>query len=203
MINTKKLRLQKTQGFPIFIAIVSLLGLIVSVALSTEKTHLLKNPRSDLLCDLNPVYSCKSVILSQQASIFGFSNELLGIAFFAGILALAIGLLAGAEYKLWLHKLVWFGLLGSMASVFWFFYQSVYVIGALCIYCSSVWLITWLLFIRYSHWLLAKKLIQPSKKLTKLYNYFVKYPVTVWLFVILLFIALILNHFWYYYGNNF
>ena len=203
MIELSKLRLHKSQKFPAFIALISLLGLMASIALSSEKTHLLKNPQAELFCDLNPIYSCKSVILSAQASIFGFSNELIGIAFFGGVLALAIGLLAGAKYKAWLHKLVWLGLLGSMMMVVWFFYQSVYVIGALCIYCSSVWFVTWLLFIRYSHWLLVQKLIKTPKKLAPVFNYFIKYPITIWLIGVLLFICLALNHFWYYYGSKF
>lgn len=189
--------------FPVFMAVFSSLGLVASVILSAEKVHLLQNPDAELLCNINPVYSCQSVILSDQASIFGFSNELIGIAFFGGMLALALGMLAKAKYDAWLHKLAWLGLLGSMAMVVWFFYQSVYNINALCVYCSIVWFATWTLFVGYTRWLITSKTIELPKRCKVVANGFVAYAPTVWFLLIALFATLILHHFWYYYGTYF
>jgi uncharacterized membrane protein len=195
--------LKKAWNFPSFMAIFSSIGLLASVILSAEKTHILQNPEAELLCDINPIYSCQSVALSDQASIFGFSNELIGIAFFGGMLALALGLLAGAQYKKWLHVLAWLGLAGSMGMVVWFFYQSVYVINALCVYCSLVWFATWSLFVGYSRWLLKEKIVALPKQLQFIQKALFEYPVVIWFTLVILFATLILNHFWYYYGQYF
>jgi len=203
-MNKKYKKLKKhLWQFPVFIIIFSIIGLIASMILSIEKTHLLQSPDADLLCSINPVYSCQSVILSNQASILGFSNELIGIAFFGGTLALGLGMLAGARYASWLHKLTWSGLVASMGVVIWFFYQSVFTINALCIYCSTVWFATWTLFVGYSSWLITSKTIKAPKKYQNVANLFVRHALLVWSSLIVVFIALILNHFWYYYGQFF
>lgn len=203
----KSSRIQKIRKwvwqYPVFMAFFSLFGMVASAILSIEKEHLLKNPDAELLCSINPVYSCQNVILSDQSSVFGFSNELIGIAFFGGMLALALGMLAGAKYAKWLHGAAWFGLLGSMGMVVWFFYQSVYNINALCIYCSTVWFATWTLFVGYTRWLITSKTFIVPKKYKKLAGVFVAYAPSVWFGLIAIFAALILNHFWYYYGTYF
>ena len=189
--------------FPIFFMFFSLIGLLGSLMISIEKEHLLKNPATDLSCSINPVYSCQSVITSPQASILGFSNEYIGLALYAGLLAIGLSILAGGVFKKWLHALVWTGLLGSMGIVLWFFYQSVYVIEALCIYCTSVWLATWTLFVGYSHWLLTTQAIQLPPMARPAERLFKRYAPVVWFGIIVLVVGLILNHFWYYYGQYF
>ena len=189
--------------FPVFMAASSALGMIASAILSIEKTRLLENPAVELLCDINPVYSCRSVALSEQASVFGFSNELIGIAYFAGMLALALGMIAGATYKKWLHMLAWLGLGASMAIVVWFLYQSVYVINALCIYCSIVWIATWTLFVGYSRWLINANLIPIPKKARIVRTIVNDYPVALWFIGVAIAATLILSHFWYFYNSYF
>jgi uncharacterized membrane protein len=189
--------------FPIFIILFSIIGLAASMMISIEKTHLLINPEAELSCTINPIYSCQSVILSNQASIFGFSNELIGIAFFGGMLALGLGMLANAKYNRWLHQLAWAGLLASMGVVIWFFYQSVYNINALCIYCSIVWFSTWTLFVGYTNWLITSSTINIPKKYKGLASYFVQYSQLIWLALIFVFAGLVLHHFWYFYGQYF
>jgi uncharacterized membrane protein len=188
--------------FSLLYIILAIIGLLASMAIAIEKIHLLENPKADLSCTINPVYSCSNVITSDQASILGISNEIIGIAFFGGILALGLATLAGAKYKSWLHKLTWLGLLGSMVVVIWFFYQSVYVINALCIYCSIVWFSTWSLFVLYSWWLLDRKIIKLPKNLEFLESLIIrKNAILIWFLLIFIFAFLVLNHFWYYYGQ--
>lgn len=195
---------KKLNKFPLFVIIFSIIGLLASTAIAIEKIHLLEDPNAQLICSINPIYSCQSVILSDQASVFGFSNELIGIAFFGGVLALGLGVLAGARYKNWLHYLTWLGLAGSMGMVVWFFYQSVYNINALCIYCSIVWFATWTLFAGYSWWLLDRGIVKLPKRLQLLAVFAAKKnTAAAWFLVIFLFAFLILNHFWYYYDQYF
>ena len=192
----------KLNKFPLLIIVFSIIGLSASMMIAIEKVHLLEDPNAELSCSINPIYSCQSVITSDQASILNIPNELIGIAFFGGIMALGLAILAGAKYKAWLHKLTWLGLFGSMAVVVWFFYQSVYSIGALCIYCSIVWFSTWTIFMSYSWWLIDRKVITLPKSLDSLSIFNDKKNVLlVWFLLIILFAFLILSHFWYYYGQ--
>jgi uncharacterized membrane protein len=191
------------KSFPVLLITLAVIGLVASAIISIEKTQLLRDPDATLSCSINPVYSCSSVVLSDQAEIFGFSNELIGIAFFAGVLALALGMLAGATYRSWLYKLLWLGLVGSMIMVIWFFYQSVYNINALCIYCSVTWFATWSMFVLVSRWMLVQDIVVLPKKALFIKKAIVEYPYVVWVSLIALFAALILNHFWYYYGQYF
>lgn len=190
-------------SFPLFVMVFSGIGLLASTAISIEKTHLLENPQADLSCSLNPVYSCQGVITSDQASIFGFSNELIGIAFFGGLLALGLAQLTGAKLSKLLHKLVWLGLLASMGMVVWFFRESVYELNALCIYCTTVWFATWALFVRYTNWILQNNVVSIPKKYKSISKWFVIHSIQIWVLVILLFIGLSLEHFWYYYSQYF
>jgi uncharacterized membrane protein len=205
MLKNKIIKnLNSLSKFCIFLIIFSITGLLASMAIAVEKVHLLENPGADLSCTINPVYSCQSVITSDQASIIGIPNELIGIAFFGGLLALGLATLAGAKYKSWLHKLTWLGLLGSMVVVFWFFYQSVYNINALCIYCTTVWFATWTLFVGYSWWILDRKIVKLPKQLEFL-DVFKdkKNSILLWFLVIVFLVFLVLNNFWYYYGQYF
>ncbi len=201
-MNHKKI-LAQLKTFPVFFMLFSALGLAGSFILAVEHEHLLKNPDATLNCTINPVYSCQSVITSDQASILGFSNEYIGIALFGGLLAIGFTMLAGAQFKPWLYKLVWLALIGAMGMVFWFFYQSVYTINALCIYCSSVWFASWSLFVGYTRWLLKEKIIKTPKPYTKHAELFIQNAPLIWFLLVALFAGLILNHFWYYYGQYF
>lgn len=195
--------IKQLKTFPVFFIVFSLLALAASAMIAIEKEHLLKNPDANLACSINPVYSCSSVITSPQANILGFSNEYLGIALYGGLIAIGFTLLAGAKYKPWLYQLIWLALLGSMGVVIWFFYQSVYTIGALCIYCSTVWFSTWTLFIGYSRWLVNKKFIKIPKQYQHYAQAFAQNAPLIWFLFILLIAGLILEHFWYYYGQYF
>lgn len=194
---------KRLMRFPVFMAVFSLMGMMAAIVISIEKIHLLEDPDAELLCSINPVYSCQSVITSEQASVLGFSNEFIGIGFFGGLLALSLVLISGGTYAKWLHKLTWLGLAGAMIFVLWFFYQSVYTIGALCVYCSIVWFATWSLFVGYTRFLLIKQIVKLPDRYKDAGAIVVRYAPSIWLGLIVLLAALILNHFWYYYGQYF
>jgi len=48
--------------------------------------------------------------------------------------------------------LVSFGTLAAFLFVMWFFYESVYQIGSLCLYCMIVWAVTWPIFLYTIVW---------------------------------------------------
>ena len=191
------------KAFPIILIIFGLTGLLASSAINIEKVALLKDPNSELVCNINPIYSCGNVINSKQSSIFGFSNELMGIAMFSAIITVGVLVLSGSKLKPWIWKLFMLGMVGSMAFVLWFFYQSVYVIGSLCIFCSIVWFSTWTISTALFAWAYDEKIITAPAGMQKIVAIKRKYIISIWLILILTLVSLILKHFWFFYGPKF
>jgi uncharacterized membrane protein len=114
-------------------------GWIGAMALTIERLNVASNPDAVLSCDVSPFISCKSVMLTEQASLLGFPNSLIGLtAFFAPILV-GFAILAGAKFAKWFWLLFTLGMGAGLAFVIWLFSQSLFEIGALCPYCMVAW----------------------------------------------------------------
>ena len=124
------------------VLIAGVLGLAAAATLTIEKIEILIDPSYVPSCSLNPVLSCGSVMVTPQASVFGFPNSLIGIIAFTVVLV--TGVLAVARVSL--PRWYWVGLaVGSalgVVFVHWLIFQSLYRIGALCPYCMVVWAVT-------------------------------------------------------------
>ncbi|MCF8555185.1 MAG: vitamin K epoxide reductase family protein [Candidatus Nanopelagicales bacterium] len=118
------------------------IGIVASIELIIQKISVLSNPDFVPNCDINPVLSCGSVINTEQASLFGFPNPVLGVIGFTIVIMFGALLFTGVE----LPRSMWVGLnLGALAGMFfviWLVGQSLYVIGALCPWCMVVWAVT-------------------------------------------------------------
>lgn len=112
----------------------------------SEKIALLKDLDRILACDISPVLSCGSVMRTPQAEAFGIPNPILGIAGFAVVAAIGAAILAGARCAPWFWLGVQVGVSFAVVFIHWLLYQSLYIIGALCIYCMVVWAVTIPLF---------------------------------------------------------
>jgi len=125
-----------------WVLIAGVIGLAASMTLTVEKIDILLNPSYVPSCNINPIVSCGSVMVTPQASILGFPNPLIGLAGFTVVIV--TGVLAVA--KVTLPQWYWIGLtVGVMigaAFVHWLIFQSLYRIGALCPYCMVVWAVT-------------------------------------------------------------
>ena len=126
----------------VWMLIAGVLGLAAAMTLTIEKIEMLIDPDYVPSCSINPVLSCGSVMITPQASVFGFPNPLIGIVSFTvvvvtGVLAVAQGRAAA----LVLGGLAVGTLLGAV-FVHWLIFQSLYRIGALCPYCMVVWAVT-------------------------------------------------------------
>lgn len=125
-----------------WVLIAGVIGLISSATLTIEKIEILINPAYVPSCSINPVLSCGSVMVTPQASVFGFPNPLIGIASFAVVVV--SGVLAVSKVRL--PRWYWVGLtIGTALGVVfihWLIFQTLYRIGALCPYCMVVWAVT-------------------------------------------------------------
>ena len=116
------------------------IGLIAAFTLTQDKIAILSDPSYIPSCNINPVLSCGSVIITEQASVFGFPNPIIGLISFSVVITLAVLLVARVVLPNW----VWLGLnlgaLGGLAFAVWLIFQSLYVIDALCPWCMVAWI---------------------------------------------------------------
>lgn len=196
-------KLKSNNKFAHFLILVSAIGLVASFILTIEKFQLLKDPKVQLSCNFNPVVSCGSVISSPQSEAFGFANPLIGLVGFAVIITIGVGMIAGAKYKRWF----WLGLqAGTIFGVLfstWLFYQSLYVIKALCPFCIVVWAVVIALFVYVTRYNLINGNIKVKKSFQALSRLFCE---NAWFIVALWYLAIfvaILNRFWYYWKTLF
>ena len=73
-----------------------IVGWIGALALTIERLNVAANPDAVLSCDISPFISCKSVMLTEQASLLGFPNSLIGLAVFVVPILIGFAILAGA-----------------------------------------------------------------------------------------------------------
>lgn len=185
------------QTLPYILIIGALIGLFASLTLTVEHIDLIKDPHHQLSCSLDPVLSCGPVINSKQAEAFGFPNPLVGLAVFGAQLMLGIVMLAGARMKQWFWKFYMAGMAAGIAFTFWLMFETLYRISALCIYCMCVWTVMFATIWYVFQYMLAEKHLKLNKKLTIFVR---RHHFDILLTWFVLVAALILNHFWYYYG---
>lgn len=141
---------------PWILIVGGVIGLIAAFELTLEKFRVLSDPDYVPSCDINPVLSCGSVIVTEQAELFGFPNPVMGLVGFTIVITLGVLTAAGVDLPRW----VWWGLnAGALAGfifVQWLIWQSLYSIGALCPWCMVVWSVTGPIFV----WVTAENLLR-------------------------------------------
>lgn len=146
-------RLDRTTAWILIVG--GVLGLIAAFQLTLEKVRVLADSAYVPACDLNPVLSCGSVIVTPQAEVFGFPNPVMGLAGFTVVITLGVLLVGGVAMPRW----VWIGLnagaLLGFGFVQWLIWQSLYTIGSLCPWCMVVWTVTAPIFV----WVTAANLL--------------------------------------------
>ncbi len=187
--------------FPLLVTVLSAIGFIASFVLTLEKIELIKNPAYQAPCNINPLISCTSVMKTPQAEIFGFPNSLIGIAGFGIVLTVGMALLAGANFKSWFWLGLQSGTVFGIVFVHWLFFQSVYVIGALCPYCMVVWLVTIPIFLYTTLYNLKEGHITPPRALDGLVDIAQRYHASILVLWYLAIIGAILIHFWHYWST--
>jgi uncharacterized membrane protein len=150
------------------LVVCGLIGLVAAIELIIQKISVLSDPDFVPNCDINPVLSCGSVINTEQASLFGFPNPVLGVIGFTVVIMFGALLFARVE----LPRSMWLGLnigaLAGMVFVVWLVIQSLYVIGALCPWCMVVWAVTIPIFWQVTTDNLASERLSLGKSLSEI-----------------------------------
>ncbi len=126
----------------LWVLIAGVVGLTASLTLTIEKIEILINPDYVPTCSINPVLSCGSVMITPQASLFGFPNPLIGVVAFTVVLVTGVLAVANVRLPRWYWAGLAVGTFLGTVFVHWLIFQSLYRIGALCPYCMVVWAVT-------------------------------------------------------------
>lgn len=155
-----------------WMAVLAAIGISAAVILSIEKIEILSEPVHVTSCSLSPVVSCSPIIASPQASALGFPNSFIGIFGFTAVFTAAMTIAAGATKltRAWWRTLLSGIALGAIFSG-WLFYQGVFEIGKLCLYCMLVWLVTFALLWLTASYCIDNKHINLGAKVNKLLSY--------------------------------
>ena len=186
---------------PWLLLIGGLTAMAASIMLSVEVFNRLENPNYVPVCNLNPILSCTSVADSHQSHAFGFPNYFVGIAGYAALAGVGLALLAGAKFKRWFCLVVEAGLLLATVFLTWLQFETLYRIGALCIFCMIVWAVNMPMVWYTTLYNLRAGNIKPPEKLRGLVNFAQRRHGDILLLWYLVIILLILKRFWYYWST--
>ena len=197
--TTKPSRL--SQNLPYILIVCGTISLICAFIIMLDKLSLLSNPSFHPNCDLNPVLSCGSVMSSKQGAVAGFPNPIFGLAAFPVLITIGMARLAGASFKRWFWQALNIGLLLAVVFCMWLFVQSVYYIHSLCIYCMIVWVMTITSFWYVTLYNLEAGNWPTFSRYTPVVSFVRRHHLDILIGWLVIIAALILQHFWYYYGK--
>ena len=188
---------------PWVLIIVGIIGSLAASIITYDKLELAANPNFKPACSIDPILSCGNIMLSDQATAFGnIPNPFIGLIAFPVMIAIGVSMLAGSVVKKRWYWLT-FNIINFLAVIFthWLFYQSVYTIGNLCVYCMAVWLVTFTSFVYITLYNMEQGYITSKASWWPRFTAFLRRHhvdiIVLWAITI---ITLILNHFWYFYG---
>ncbi|MCX4979714.1 vitamin K epoxide reductase family protein [Streptomyces sp. NBC_00572] len=135
-----------SRAFAWLLVITGAAGVLAAWVITIDKFKLLEDPNFVPGCSLNPIVSCGNIMKSEQASVFGFPNPMLGLVTYAMVIAIGVALLAGARYRRWYWLGLNAGTLFGVGFCTWLMYQSLYEINSLCLWCCLAWVATIVMF---------------------------------------------------------
>lgn len=172
-----------------------------SLLLTIEVFNRLKDPSYMPVCNLNPIISCTNVADSPQSHVFGFPNYFLGIAGYAGVATIGAAILAGASFKRRFWQLINGGLLLAIVFLHWLIFETLYRIGALCIFCMIVWVMTIPMFWYTTLYNLREGNIKTPKKIVHIVSFARRHHGDILLAWFVIIIGLVAKRFWYYWSS--
>jgi uncharacterized membrane protein len=124
----------------------SVIGLIAAFVLAVDALTLAANPDAIFSCDISAKISCGTVGTTWQANLLGFPNAYLGLISEPVVITVAIAALGGVVFPRWFMLTAQAFYSIGFTFAYWLFFQSYFVIGALCPWCLTITLTTTLVF---------------------------------------------------------
>jgi uncharacterized membrane protein len=132
---------------PVWAAPVSLVFCLLGLGLSAYLTYAHFTSANALACPDSGTINCIRVTTSPQSMLFGVvSVAVAGLAYFAGMTALCLPVAwrSGSALLRWLRLA---GGIVGVVMVCYLIYVELLVVGAVCLYCTAVHVVTFLLFV--------------------------------------------------------
>ena len=137
----------RNRPFALILLITGVIGWVASGILVLERLALYEDAEHVTTCDINALVSCGKVMGTWQSELFGFPNPLIGIVAFAVVITTAMAMLSGSRLGDWYWAGLQAGVTVGMLLIIWLWYQALFVIHILCLYCMVVWAMMIPLFI--------------------------------------------------------
>ncbi|HLI00194.1 MAG TPA: vitamin K epoxide reductase family protein [Acidimicrobiales bacterium] len=118
------------------------LGLGVAAYLTWVHYH----PGLSLACPEHGIIDCAAVTSSEYSKILGVPVALLGLLYFVGMLPLQLPWAWRSAHP-WVRIGRLFASIVGVGMIVWLVYAELFLIGKICIYCTSVHVLTFLLFV--------------------------------------------------------
>ncbi|MCU0667374.1 MAG: vitamin K epoxide reductase family protein [Patescibacteria group bacterium] len=187
--------------FPFILVIAGLLGFLASFGLTIEYINTIKDPAFVPVCDINPIFSCGSVMETAIAEVFGVSNTFFGVIGYTVVITTGMAMIAGAVLKRWYMLSLWAGSVLAMIFLGALFYTSLYVSGALCLFCMTIWVATIPIFWYTTLYNLQTKNIALPEKYLSFQHFIIKHHLDILVVFYVIPIMLIIYRFWYYWST--
>ncbi|HLS93179.1 MAG TPA: vitamin K epoxide reductase family protein [Microbacterium sp.] len=133
---------KRPTALAIWLVIAGIVGLGAAFTLTIEKIASLEDPGHVAGCDFSVLVQCGANLASEQGSVFGFPNPLIGLMGWMAPLVVGMALLAGARVARWFWALFTLGMTFAFGFVCWLIWQSIFVLGTLCPWCMVTWSVT-------------------------------------------------------------
>jgi uncharacterized membrane protein len=127
------------------------LSLTASFVLSVDAIKIAADPKIALPCNVNEVVNCGVVARSWQAGLLGFPNAFLGLMAEPVVISIAVASLAGVRFPRGFMLAAQVIYTIGFSFAYWLYFESTFVIGALCPWCLVVTLSTTLVFASLTH----------------------------------------------------
>ncbi|NSC20601.1 vitamin K epoxide reductase family protein [Streptomyces albus subsp. chlorinus] len=135
-----------SRAFGWMLIVMGAAGLLASWVITLDKFKLLEDKNFKPACSINPVVSCGNIMESDQASAFGAPNPMIGLVAYGIVICVGVSLLTRVAFPRWYWLTFNAGCLFGAGFVTWLQYQSLYVIGNLCLWCCLAWVATLVMF---------------------------------------------------------
>ena len=126
---------------PLATGAISLAGIGISIYLL-----IVHYQPSALVCSTNGVVNCEKVLTSPQSVIFGIPVPIYGLAFFVAMTALSLPA-AWRSRSPWLARARLAAVVVGMGMVIYLISQEALTLHAICLWCTSVHVLTFALFL--------------------------------------------------------
>jgi uncharacterized membrane protein len=122
--------------------LLSLVGFGISLYMTIE--HYTGN--NALACPANSTFNCLKVTTSPQSMLLGVPVALLGLVFFTALVIVNLPVLwrSSLQWVAWLRLAM---VVGGMGYVIYLIYAELFLIKAVCLWCTGIHVDTFLLFV--------------------------------------------------------